>query len=382
MARFNKYPGQSTRSDNNRSKIVVLKLGDALRSLGHTVSVLSVSNAPGSKVITVQAPPEELAKYAEQKPHLQVLSTQTILDGNGVERAMAKPTDGGRRQSAISISETGSPLRRRNGHSIINSDLEQLTNNSKQELETASSFQASPDDAYETPSVPFSLSQGRPPPFHQQLNLSSNGQRLSPSALDRQLGSSPPIWRKRQLQLLQKLGLSADKQQQDSSSQLNQQTWDLRSSWPIGPTPLEDLGRPLWPPYAPLPYSIPASHAPSYLPAFTNSRPLLPATMSAAFVAEGWNQMPDTGVYGLSAAAFMPTDPDDFETPEQFSERLIRVLGQMMFVSGETAEASPETTGMIEEIVRAQVIEMVSLYHHHFVAALALKTALKGSSCC
>jgi hypothetical protein len=33
---------------------------------------------------------------------------------------------------------------------------------------------------------------------------------------------------------------------------------------------------------------------------------------------------------------------------------------KMMYVSGETAEASPETTGMIEEIVRQQVIEMVS----------------------
>ena len=30
-----------------------------------------------------------------------------------------------------------------------------------------------------------------------------------------------------------------------------------------------------------------------------------------------------------------------------------------MYVSGETAEASAETTGMIEEIVRQQVIEMV-----------------------
>jgi transcription initiation protein SPT3 len=33
----------------------------------------------------------------------------------------------------------------------------------------------------------------------------------------------------------------------------------------------------------------------------------------------------------------------------------------MMYVSGETAEASAETTGMIEEIVRQQVIEMVCL---------------------
>jgi len=34
-------------------------------------------------------------------------------------------------------------------------------------------------------------------------------------------------------------------------------------------------------------------------------------------------------------------------------------IQQMMYVSGETAEASPETTGMIEEIVRQQVIEML-----------------------
>ena len=33
---------------------------------------------------------------------------------------------------------------------------------------------------------------------------------------------------------------------------------------------------------------------------------------------------------------------------------------KMMYVSGETAEPSAETTGMVEEIVRQQVIEMVS----------------------
>ena len=47
------------------------------------------------------------------------------------------------------------------------------------------------------------------------------------------------------------------------------------------------------------------------------------------------------------------------ETTEQFKQRLIYHLGQMMFVSGETAEPSPETTWMIEEIVREQVVEMV-----------------------
>ena len=33
----------------------------------------------------------------------------------------------------------------------------------------------------------------------------------------------------------------------------------------------------------------------------------------------------------------------------------------MMFVSGEAGEPSPETTGIIEEIVRQQVIEIVKL---------------------
>lgn len=56
----------------------------------------------------------------------------------------------------------------------------------------------------------------------------------------------------------------------------------------------------------------------------------------------------------------MTSGDDDFESMEDFKQRLIYVLGQMMFVSGETAEPSPETTWMIEEIVREQVVEMVS----------------------
>ena len=35
------------------------------------------------------------------------------------------------------------------------------------------------------------------------------------------------------------------------------------------------------------------------------------------------------------------------------------VLKQMMFVSGETGDPSTETTGIIEEIVRQQVVEIV-----------------------
>lgn len=44
---------------------------------------------------------------------------------------------------------------------------------------------------------------------------------------------------------------------------------------------------------------------------------------------------------------------------EEYKEELTEVITQMMFVSGETAEASPETTTMIEEIVHTQVVEMV-----------------------
>jgi hypothetical protein len=35
------------------------------------------------------------------------------------------------------------------------------------------------------------------------------------------------------------------------------------------------------------------------------------------------------------------------------------VVSQMMFVSGETVEPSPETTTLVEQIVQQQVMEMV-----------------------
>ena len=38
---------------------------------------------------------------------------------------------------------------------------------------------------------------------------------------------------------------------------------------------------------------------------------------------------------------------------------LMKASKQMMFVSGETGEPSTETTGIIEEIVRQQVVEIV-----------------------
>lgn len=51
------------------------------------------------------------------------------------------------------------------------------------------------------------------------------------------------------------------------------------------------------------------------------------------------------------------------ETLEQFKARFTNVLRQMMYVSGETAEPPVETTSIIEDIVRQQVIELVSTPH-------------------
>jgi hypothetical protein len=96
----------------------------------------------------------------------------------------------------------------------------------------------------------------------------------------------------------------------------------------------------------------------------------LSAGLSRAFAPGARTQTPDPGAHGLSRLTPVQTDSDDFETHEKFKERLMNWLGQMMFVSGETAEASAETTGMIEEIVRAQVIEMASTRLPGFVARI------------
>ena len=46
---------------------------------------------------------------------------------------------------------------------------------------------------------------------------------------------------------------------------------------------------------------------------------------------------------------------------EEWKDLMTNMIIQMMFVSGETGEPSIETTTIIEEIVREQVVEMVSL---------------------
>lgn len=58
------------------------------------------------------------------------------------------------------------------------------------------------------------------------------------------------------------------------------------------------------------------------------------------------------------SAKFLIAETDD-EGEKDFKERLTEWITQMMFVSGETAEPSAETTGMIEELVKQQVVEMV-----------------------
>lgn len=61
-----------------------------------------------------------------------------------------------------------------------------------------------------------------------------------------------------------------------------------------------------------------------------------------------------------------PKDPWEFywkkraETKDQFIARFTNNVRQMMYVSGETGEPSVETTSIIEDIVRQQVIHMVS----------------------
>ena len=62
-----------------------------------------------------------------------------------------------------------------------------------------------------------------------------------------------------------------------------------------------------------------------------------------------------------------PEGPPEFEEEideigDNFKQALTNLIHQMMFVSDETAEPSVETTTLIEEITRQQVIEIVCAY--------------------
>ena len=360
MASSNRHGDHSSRSSNPKSKIVVLKVGDALRTLD-----------PGSKVVMIKLPPEQLARISEHQPYFQALPKQPTLDSNGAGGDMAKPRNIRSLRSAISISETGSPLPRRGGSSSLKSDQAQLNNVSRQRTETTSDFPTLSEHNFTNPLKPFSHEEKLAPPLTQEADLSPTSHSLSQSGHKERPSSPPPSWRKRQQQLMQQLGLFAEKRQQGSPPQVNQQIPDPKISSPTGSASLKDLVRLLEVSYDSRPNSSPVNYTPSHQPAATNDKRLLPATVSAALATDGRNQELGSGVSGASASALTKTNPEDFdfETPEEFRERLTCVLEQMMFVSGETAEASPETTGMIEEIVRAQVIEMVSACVHEFVAS-------------
>jgi hypothetical protein len=65
---------------------------------------------------------------------------------------------------------------------------------------------------------------------------------------------------------------------------------------------------------------------------------------------------------GEASASGPNVDESDYDEGDaaDYREHIADIVYQMMYVSGETGEPSSETTGMIEEIVRQQVIEIVS----------------------
>ena len=63
----------------------------------------------------------------------------------------------------------------------------------------------------------------------------------------------------------------------------------------------------------------------------------------------------------LSLASPAPDHATNTSASAAFRSMLIETFQQMMYVSGETAEPSVETTSIIEDIVRQQVIELVGI---------------------
>jgi hypothetical protein len=68
----------------------------------------------------------------------------------------------------------------------------------------------------------------------------------------------------------------------------------------------------------------------------------------------------DSTTYSVHTMSLPACEPAPFAPDADFKDYLTDIFGKMMFVSGETAEASAETTWLIEEIVREQVVHMVS----------------------
>jgi hypothetical protein len=77
------------------------------------------------------------------------------------------------------------------------------------------------------------------------------------------------------------------------------------------------------------------------------------------FLASGHDQL-DASLE-LSPSSNGSQSTDDPRSFEESKESFTDAIQKMMYVSGETGEASAETTGMIEDIVRQQVIELVRI---------------------
>lgn len=73
----------------------------------------------------------------------------------------------------------------------------------------------------------------------------------------------------------------------------------------------------------------------------------------------------DMGSILAMANAFKQAKHEQFKMKTTQEREFTDNTTKMMYVSGETAEPSAETTGMVEEIVRQQVIEMVRLLRPH-----------------
>ena len=127
MGSLSEHADHFTASRNTKSKIVVLKVGDALSTIGRDVSMPSLSEATPSKVVTMRVRAEKLAKLSQQKSHIQALPTLPSLSNIGAGESVARTPDGRPNRSVMAVSETGSPLRKGSATSRPKSDRERLT---------------------------------------------------------------------------------------------------------------------------------------------------------------------------------------------------------------------------------------------------------------
>ncbi|EER42550.1 histone acetyltransferase complex subunit Spt3 [Histoplasma capsulatum H143] len=80
-------------------------------------------------------------------------------------------------------------------------------------------------------------------------------------------------------------------------------------------------------------------------------------------------------LYDRSRSIFPPSSARSYQLPAEPT-----IICLMMFVSGETAEPSAETTTLIEEIVRQQVIEMLTDFKLSRSTALAARRGVRSIS--